>query len=201
MLIVRAETRKKYAAGDPRVQPVALAVVHWTASPPRHPGDANEARMRAWLADESRGSSTHFIVLRDGRVIQAADLDERTWHAGGSTWIDPSGRAVKSVNERSIGIDMECVGYLRRSPAGAFADGYGGAYHGAAPVVVNRQWLEPYTRQQSVAIVELARDLARQLPVLRDRVRWVGHCDVKAGKPDPGPHFPWEAVCAAVAEV
>lgn len=201
MNAIRVPCSKVYRANDSRVLPVALAVIHWTASPPTAPEAPNEARMRAWLADDERQTSTHLVILRDGRVLQAADLTERTWHAGGSTWIDPRGVAKRSINFRSIGIDLENVGYVRRAPDGVgFIDGYGGRYKGAEPVKAAGGWFEPYTGVQLVALAAVVRWVAESVPVLRDPARWVGHSDIQHGKIDPGPLCPWAEIRRVVTE-
>ena len=46
--------------------------------------------------------SAHFLIRRDGQVIQFVDTDKRAWHAGVSNW---NGR--ERVNDFSIGIEME----------------------------------------------------------------------------------------------
>ena len=192
---------KVYRAGDSRVRPVALVVLHWTASPPKGPEAPDEARMRAWLADDSRQTSTHLVILRDGRVLQAAELGERTWHAGGSAWTDPKGAVTKSINFQSIGVDLENVGYVKRAPDGVgFVDGYGGRYKGASPVKASGSWCEPYTGVQLVALAAVVRWIAESIPALREPVRWVGHSEIQPGKMDPGPLFPWHEVRAIVGE-
>ena len=202
MTPIRVPCSKVYRASDSRVRPVALAVMHWTASPPKAPGAADETRMRAWLADTSRQTSTHLVILRDGRVLQAADLAERTWHAGGSTWIAPNGVPTKSVNAQSIGVDMENVGYVKRAPDGVgFIDGYGGRYLGADPVKAAGMWWEPYTPAQLASLDAVVRWLAMEIPALLDPRRWAGHSEIQPGKLDPGPLFPWESVRASVADV
>jgi N-acetyl-anhydromuramyl-L-alanine amidase AmpD len=203
MNISIAPCHKVYRVTDSRVRPVELAVAHWTASPPKAPGKADPDRIRAWLADEEREQSTHLIILRDGDVIQGARFNERTWHAGGSRWTDPSGVTAGGVNYRSIGIDLENVGFLKKSPKGdgSFIDGYGGRYKGATPKKTGRGYFEPYTPAQLVTLDEVVRWVALEVAVLRDPRRWVGHESIQPGKSDPGPLFPWSAVQAAVASV
>ncbi len=46
--------------------------------------------------------SAHFLVRRDGRVIQFVSCEQRAWHAGVSSW---QGRA--NCNDYSIGIELE----------------------------------------------------------------------------------------------
>jgi len=46
--------------------------------------------------------SAHFLVRRDGTVLQFVPIDRRAWHAGRSSW---AGRA--EANDWSIGIELE----------------------------------------------------------------------------------------------
>ncbi len=46
--------------------------------------------------------SAHFLVRRDGGLLQFVSCDERAWHAGASSW---RGRA--DCNDFSIGIELE----------------------------------------------------------------------------------------------
>ena len=46
--------------------------------------------------------SAHFLVRRDGALIQFVPCTKRAWHAGESTW-----RARERCNDFSIGIELE----------------------------------------------------------------------------------------------
>lgn len=46
--------------------------------------------------------SAHFVIRRDGGVLQFVDVDRRAWHAGRSAWC---GRP--DCNDYSIGIELE----------------------------------------------------------------------------------------------
>ena len=46
--------------------------------------------------------SAHFLVRRDGTVLQFVAIDERAWHAGRSSWGGRDG-----ANDWSIGIELE----------------------------------------------------------------------------------------------
>jgi AmpD protein len=46
--------------------------------------------------------SSHFLVRRDGQVIQFVSCNKRAWHAGVSTW-----RGRSRCNDFSIGIELE----------------------------------------------------------------------------------------------
>ena len=46
--------------------------------------------------------SAHFLIRRDGGVIQFVPCDRRAWHAGQSTW-----KGRERCNDFSIGIELE----------------------------------------------------------------------------------------------
>lgn len=48
--------------------------------------------------------SAHYLILRDGKVLQLVPEEEKAWHAGGSIMPDPDNRV--GVNEFSIGIEL-----------------------------------------------------------------------------------------------
>jgi N-acetyl-anhydromuramoyl-L-alanine amidase len=91
---------------------VSLAVLHSISLPPgRYGGDAI-ARLFMnrldWAADPSfeaiRGLqvSAHFLIRRDGELLQFVSCDARAWHAGRSCW-----RGRENCNDWSIGIELE----------------------------------------------------------------------------------------------
>mgnify|MGYP001597142049 FL=1 len=195
----RARTVKRYTS-DSRVWPVELAVIHWTASPMGDgPDGAAPQRIRTGLTGNARQSSTHFVILRDGSVLQAAPIEDRTWHAGGSTWIGLAGERVTDINRRSIGIDLECVGPLAYT-RGCWRDDYGGRYEGPLPVADDDEHFEPYREAQILALLGLVPQIVAALPILCHSGRWVGHSDIRRTKIDPGPAFPWARLRAAVME-
>lgn len=46
--------------------------------------------------------SAHFLVRRDGRVVQFVSCDRRAWHAGESSW-----RGRENCNDFSVGVELE----------------------------------------------------------------------------------------------
>ena len=46
--------------------------------------------------------SSHFLVRRDGEVVQFVPVERRAWHAGASSW-----RGRGRCNDFSIGIELE----------------------------------------------------------------------------------------------
>ena len=86
--------------------------MHSISLPPgRYDGDAVERLFTNRLDcdahpyfDRLRGLrvSAHFVVRRDGALIQFVSCDRRAWHAGVSSW-----RGRDACNDYSIGIEME----------------------------------------------------------------------------------------------
>jgi AmpD protein len=56
--------------------------------------------------------SAHFLVRRDGRVVQFVSCDQRAWHAGVSSF---GGR--EQCNDFSVGIEVEGADFVAFSPA------------------------------------------------------------------------------------
>ena len=93
------------------VQP-SLVVLHSISLPPGvFRGDAverlftntlNADRHPYFDALRTLRVSAHFLVRRDGSVVQFVSCDERAWHAGVSRW-----RGRENCNDWSIGIEIE----------------------------------------------------------------------------------------------
>jgi AmpD protein len=92
--------------------PISLLVVHGISLPPgRFGGDAiarlftNRLDARAhpsFAAIAGLRVSAHFLIRRDGRLVQFVACAQRAWHAGESSWRDKS-----RCNDFSIGIELE----------------------------------------------------------------------------------------------
>jgi AmpD protein len=91
---------------------IDLTVVHSISLPPGvYGGDAIErlfTNRLDWDAhpyfQQIRGLevSAHFLVRRDGALVQFVSCDARAWHAGRSSW-----RGRDNCNDYSIGIELE----------------------------------------------------------------------------------------------
>jgi AmpD protein len=102
--------------------PIDLVVVHSISLPPgEYGGDAIErlfTNRLDWDAHPYYGAirglevSAHFLVRRDGELLQFVSCDARAWHAGASSW---RGRA--DCNAFSIGIELEGLEGERFEPA------------------------------------------------------------------------------------
>jgi len=63
--------------------------------PAAHPSFADLAGLRV---------SSHFLIYRDGELVQFVPLEARAWHAGASRW-----RGRERCNDFSVGIELEGV--------------------------------------------------------------------------------------------
>ena len=101
---------------------VDLLVVHHISLPPgRFRGDAIERLFTNRLDADAHPAfaplrelrvSAHFLVRRDGRLLQFVDTDRRAWHAGASNF---AGR--ERCNDFSIGVELEGDGEHRFTAA------------------------------------------------------------------------------------
>lgn len=91
---------------------ITLALLHAISLPPgEYGGDAIErlftnrldAKAHPYFAEVAGLEvSAHFLVRRDGALLQFVPVHERAWHAGASSW-----RGRGRCNDFSIGIELE----------------------------------------------------------------------------------------------
>src|SRR5947209_6601354 len=74
---------------------VALVVIHYTA-------DDDAAVALRTLTSPAAKVSAHYLVARDGEIVQLVDERARAWHAGASRW-----GSIVDVNSASIGIELD----------------------------------------------------------------------------------------------
>jgi len=72
-----------------------FVIIHGTTS------DTVDHALRT-LTDPERKVSAHYLIGRDGAVIQLVDERMRAWHAGASRW-----GMLSDLNSASIGIELE----------------------------------------------------------------------------------------------
>lgn len=162
-------------------------VVHYTAG-------TTLAGAIATLCSQAAKASAHFVVDRDGSVVQLVELDTIAWHAGKSRHLNRTG-----LNEFSIGIEIVNAGKLKRNAAGEFLTWAGGRIEPQQAIeLVHRNesaaaWWHAYTETQIESVFELTRKLTDGLPIRHI----LGHEEIAPGrKSDPGPAFPLDAMRA-----
>lgn len=70
-----------------------------------HTSNDNPERALATLTSREKGVSAHYLVTREGRLIQLVDERARAWHAGESAW-----GGQTDMNSASIGIELDNSG-------------------------------------------------------------------------------------------
>jgi AmpD protein len=101
---------------------VDLLVIHHISLPPGRYGSDSIERLFTNQLDHRahpffaslRGLhvSAHFLVRRDGALVQFVDTQSRAWHAGASCFLDR-----ERCNDFSIGVELEGDGSRRFAPA------------------------------------------------------------------------------------
>jgi AmpD protein len=106
----------------PAATPITLVVVHGISLPPGVFGGNAIAKLFTNRLDPAAHPyfaaiaalrvSAHFLIRRDGSLVQFVGCDERAWHAGVSSW---KGRA--QCNDFSIGVELEGADDIPYAPA------------------------------------------------------------------------------------
>ena len=72
-----------------------FVVIHYTGA------DSTSAAVRTLTSRQSQVSA-HYLISRDGTIVQLVDERSRAWHAGESRW-----GALVDLNSASIGIELD----------------------------------------------------------------------------------------------
>lgn len=72
-----------------------FVVIHYT-------GSETAADALRTLGNGQAGVSAHYLIVRDGTIVQLVDERARAWHAGESRW-----GASFDINSESIGIELD----------------------------------------------------------------------------------------------
>ncbi|MDD1678749.1 MAG: N-acetylmuramoyl-L-alanine amidase [Methanomicrobiales archaeon] len=151
MAVIEHPLATNYHSGRHSPYRVDLIVIHVTE------GDA--ASVVAWFSDPAADVSAHYMVRKDGAVVQFVDEGDTAWHAGrvhGCTASLVLERMPANPNGYSIGIEHE-------------GDG-----------------THELTTEQRAASVALIRDIANRHGIPLDRTHIVGHREIYDFKTCPG---------------
>jgi N-acetylmuramoyl-L-alanine amidase len=165
-----------------------LIVLHDTANRAQ-PGETVR-----WFSSRECKTSAHFVVERDGTIIQMVALDRKAYHAGVSSFKGKAG-----CNNFSIGIEIDNPGQLTKDGRAWFHKkteaGYQGIEQRTTKAHGNGYWL-PYTDAQIHSVTELCDALTAAYPSIKDiATHWI----ISPGrKIDTNPLFPLEQVRKAV---
>jgi N-acetylmuramoyl-L-alanine amidase len=139
------------------------------------------------LLDSSMVASVHFLIDRDGAVVQLAPANREASHAGrDSRWGE-----FKGLNRYSVSIDFINMGQLNKDDREGFKD-YTGADVSADDVqAIDGPFETTYWQRFTGPQVAVAQALAGELNRHYKIQAIAGHCNVLADrKADPGPAFP-----------
>lgn len=146
-------------------RPIGRIVIHITDGGPSINGPIS------WFQDPASGVSAHYIVGRDGEVVQMVADQDVAWHAHGA-------------NADSIGIE-----HVARTP---------GTLSRARPGMVGATWHDPglpLTEAQYCASAALVRSLCERYGIPMDRAHIQGHSEADARTSHtgcPNPVWNWD---------
>lgn len=130
----------------------------------------------ARLRDEAAEVSAHYLITREGELVQLVSEKHSAFHAGLSHW-----DGIKNLNDWSIGIEIGNAGPFGNKPDPQ-------AERGPA----NWSKAEPYTDAQYKTLIALLKDIQARHPAIKPE-NVLGHSDIAPGrKIDPGAHFDWK---------
>ncbi len=166
-------------------------VIHFTAG-------SSLASSVSVLTNADSGVSAHFVVGRNGDIVQMLPTNKIAWHAGESHYEGRSG-----LNQYSIGIELDNAGQLKARGDGTYESWFGEVYG------ENEVLAAQHANQQSIGYwhkyteVQIARTLSicKALCSYYDISTVVGHEEIApARKVDPGPAFPLQKFKALVLQ-
>ncbi len=166
--------------GPRRAAEISAIIYHFT-------GHGSQSETVKEFQDPASQVSAHYVIARDGKVVQMVPLDLAAWHAGVSELA-----GVKAVNSFSIGIEICNYGKLTKK-GGEFYTEHGNLYRGPTPVLAAGAYWEPYTDEQYKTLARLTNALLAKYPIRHI----TGHSDValpKGRKIDPGAAFDYQRV-------
>lgn len=192
------------AWGKDKIKPTAI-VLHDTAA--IKPGSSV-----SWFDNPScKSASAHFVIERDGTVVQMVRLPYRAFHAGQSKFPAALGKKQtgNSVNPFTFGIEIMNPGMMERvgDRVKLIYHDQGGKVVGDFPVSECREvntkehgrgWCQPYTEAQVERVIGICRALVEEYPTIKPDgilTHWIVS---PRRKVDTNPLFPLERVREAV---
>jgi N-acetylmuramoyl-L-alanine amidase len=142
---------------------------------------ASDDEAIARLRDPAAEVSSHYVITREGELVQLVSEKYSAFHAGKSRW-----DGVENLNDWSIGIE---IGNRGPFPHGATLE--------SEKQVSDWTNAEPYTEAQYVTLIALLKDIQSRHPAVTPH-NVLGHSDISPGrKTDPGEHFDWNRLVNA----
>lgn len=156
-------------------------VIHFTA------GSSLESSVNV-LTNPNSGVSAHFVVGRNGSIVQMLPTNKIAWHAGASHFEGRSG-----LNKYSIGIELDNAGQLMEKSDGTYESWFGKVYEQSEVFEARKSsqravgYWHKYTDIQISRTLDLCITLCERYQISTV----VGHEEIAPSrKVDPGPAFP-----------
>lgn len=161
-----------------------LIVLHETA------GRLEKGNTVSWFQSRSSKVSAHFVIERDGSIVQMVPCNRKAFHAGVSGW---QGR--KFCNSFSIGIELVGPGKLDENGRAWFGEVFPDAKEAASEAHGRGKWL-CFTPAQIESCRALCVAIMGAYPDCNDIAT---HWEVSPGrKVDPCPLFPLDELRASL---
>lgn len=169
-------------------------IIHYTAMT----NAADAVKVLSTRKPEGGNASAHLVIGKNGEITQLAKFNQRTWHAGESSY---NGR--KGYNSLSIGIEIDNVGWLKKQENGKYSRTRLSAEYTEDQIVkeahfnpkVRHIYWEKYTQKQIDVVFEVC-NLLRQYYGI---IEVLGHDEIAPDrKQDPGPAFPMDELKSEV---
>ena len=182
---VRFQQTRNISPGE--ITPKYL-IIHYSASPSLD-GTVD------WLCRPDSGVSAHIVIGRDGEVVQIAKFNQKAWHCGLSEWNGEEG-----MNDRSIGIELIGLGYVRKDKDGKFWKGGREVPIEEVKLATHKNETDPrYWHKYTDEQIEVCKNVAREIFHAYNLKEILGHDDIApTRKTDPGPLFPMDELRAFV---
>lgn len=153
-------------------------VLHYTA------GGSTQSAIDTFLKPDA--TSAHYIVGKDGEVVQMVRDKDIAYHAGKSTW--SSYEAHHSLNPFSIGIEIVNWGKLYKDDSGKIRNWVGNQHHGPY-LYKNLDYWDYYPFIQMATVVKLIKHIEEN----NGKLIIVRHSDISPGRKfDVGPAFDFD---------
>jgi len=191
-------------------QPIDTIVLHATGG-----GSVRGALQR--FKNRKSEASAHYVVLRNGNVLQLVELGNAAWHTSTKS------TNIPNMNQRSIGIEIVCPGGRRSaSPITVCEDEHGSGTQWTCdrstrltplkplatyyrPKALER--FVPYSEAQYRSVIKLVTYLVSCIPTIRlitgheHLHKWHGPGKRFKNRVDPGGQFDWPRLESALASV
>lgn len=181
LMLAQSETRRASNVVD-------HIVLHFCSDVIAHP-DSPYSIDRQIEILRNAPASANYLIARDGSVYRLVPEDRVAWHAGNGhlPW-DP---ALKSMNQKAIGIEMFAVG----SPADMKLFGITQAQYDSFKSK-HPDWIGFSDAQYATLKQLIAEIRARHPAILEDRFHIIGHEEWagRARRTDPGELFDWTRI-------